>query len=199
VRRKGEIEMSVEQDLKDLMTQMWEQSAQPIKSENSFFSKIAVNILKESPLGHSLIARDGTIIWVNETYSNALGYKPHELMFKKNVFDITHDIPDSDFLKNLEASFRFGKVRRGQGRYNCFRKQWSHKNGQVVTGICKSNVFTLDGNFSAMMSWVSFEERMGEYSEIAQIRKRDKEAVEIEIFQAENRIRELKIEHERLN
>jgi len=191
--------MSVEQDLKDLMTQMWEQSAQPIKSENSFFSKIAVNILKESPLGHSLIARDGTIIWVNETYSNALGYKPHELMFKKNVFDITHDIPDSDFLKNLEASFRFGKVRRGQGRYNCFRKQWSHKNGQVVTGICKSNVFTLDGNFSAMMSWVSFEERMGEYSEIAQIRKRDKEAVEIEIFQAENRIRELKIEHERLN
>lgn len=191
--------MSVEQDLKDLMTQMWEQSAQPIKSENSFFSKIAVNILKESPLGHSLIARDGTIIWVNETYSNALGYKPHELMFKKNVFEITHDIPDSDFLKNLEASFRFGKVRRGQGRYNCFRKQWSHKNGQVVTGICKSNVFTLDGNFSAMMSWVSFEERMGEYSEIAQIRKRDKEAVEIEIFQAENRIRELKIEHERLN
>jgi len=181
------------------MNQMWEQSAQPIKSENSFFSKIAVNILKESPLGHSLIARDGTIIWVNETYSNALGYKPHELMFKKNVFEITHDIPDSDFLKNLEASFRFGKVRRGQGRYNCFRKQWSHKNGQVVTGICKSNVFTLDGNFSAMMSWVSFEERMGEYSEIAQIRKRDKEAVEIEIFQAENRIRELKIEHERLN
>lgn len=59
--------------------------------------------------------------------------------------------------------------------------------------------FTLDGNFSAMMSWISFEERMGEYSEIAQIRKRDKEAVEIEIFKAENRIRELKIEHERLN
>ena len=191
--------MSVEQDLADLMSQMWEQSAQPLKSENSFFSKIAVNILKESPLGHSLLARDGTIIWVNDTYAKALGYKPEELMFKKNVFDITYDIPDGDFLKNLEASFRFGKVRRGQGRYNCFRKQWNHKNGQVVTGICKSNVFTLDGNFSAMMSWISFEETMGEYSEIAQIRKRDKEAVEIEIFQAENRIRELKIEHERLN
>jgi len=191
--------MSVEKDLADLMSQMWEQSAQPLKSENSFFSKIAVNILKESPLGHSLLARDGTSIWVNDTYAKALGNKPEELMFKKNVFDITYDIPDGDFLKNLEASFRFGKVRRGQGRYNCFRKQWNHKNGQVVTGICKSNVFTLDGNFSAMMSWISFEETMGEYSEIAQIRKRDKEAVEIEIFQAENRIRELKIEHERLN
>ena len=50
-----------------------------------------------------------------------------------------------------------------------------------------------------MMSWVSFEERMGEYSEIAQIRKRDREAIEIEIFQAENRIRELKIEQDALN
>ena len=191
--------MSVEQDLSDLIAQMWEQTERPLNIKNSFFSKIAVNLLQESPMGHSLLARDGTIIWVNETYANALGYKPHELMFRKNVFDITHDIPDSDFLKNLEASFRFGKMRRGQGRYNCFRKQWLHKNGQIVTGICKSNVFKLDGDFSAMMSWISFEERMGEYSEIAQIRKRDKEAVEIEIFQAENRIRELKIEHERLN
>ena len=191
--------MSVEQDLSDLIAQMWEQTERPLNIKNSFFSKIAVNLLQESPMGHSLLARDGTIIWVNDTYAKALGYKPDELMFKKNVFDITHDIPDGDFLKNLEASFRFGKVRRGQGRYNCFRKQWNHKNGQVVTGICKSNVFKLDGDFSAMMSWISFEERMGEYSEIAQIRKRDKEAVEIEIFQAENRIRELKIEHERLN
>ena len=191
--------MSVEQDLKDLITQMWEQTERPLNIKNSFFSKIAVNLLQESPMGHSLIARDGTFIWVNETYANALGYTPNELMWKKNVTEVTYDIPDSDFLKNLEASFRFGKMRRGQGRYNCFRKQWLHKNGQIVTGICKSNVFKLDGNFSAMMSWVSFEERMGEYSEIAQIRKRDREAIEIEIFQAENLIRELKIEQDGLN
>mgnify|MGYP003648058893 CR=1 FL=1 len=126
-------------------------------------------------------------------------FTPNELMWKKNVTEVTYDIPDSDFLKNLEASFRFGKMRRGQGRYNCFRKQWLHKNGQIVTGICKSNVFKLESDFSAMMSWVSFEERMGEYSEIAQIRKRDREAIEIEIFQAENRIRELKIEQDGLN
>ena len=90
--------MSVEQDLSDLIAQMWEQSAQPVKSENSFFSKIAVNLLQESPMGHSLITRDGTIIWVNDTYAKTLGYTCDELMFKKNVFDITHDIPDSDFL-----------------------------------------------------------------------------------------------------
>ena len=52
--------MSVEQDLSDLIAQMWEQSAQPLKSENSFFSKIAVNLLQESPMGHSLISRDGS-------------------------------------------------------------------------------------------------------------------------------------------
>ena len=159
-------------------------------------------VIDNAGIGISAVAKDGTYLYVNKVYSEELGYTDKkeiapgvfvpELFFTK-VGQVTIDIPKHHVIKAIEAGFKFGTTRKGQGDYNAFRKQWRHKQGHTVTGICRSNVYDL-GGMPAMFSWISFKKRNNYYENLADVKRHSIEELEHKISAAYNRIDELKIE-----
>ena len=133
---------------------------------------MANSILEYLPCGISAVAKDGTFLYVNDLYQKTLGYSFDELVLKKTVMEITTDLPARQVLQNLEAAQTFGRVRKGVGSYNVFRKKWICKNNQIVAGVCKASRFYFKkAGMSVVLSMISFEERPGEYDKVFDFHK----------------------------
>lgn len=144
-----------------------------LESEEIVVDDLASSILEYLPLGISIVAKDGTYLYVNELYSRKLGYPAEDLVLKKSVMDITLDVPPEQLLKNLKAASIFGTARRGVGIYNLFKKTWRHASGGTVTGVCKASRFYFKkGGLPCIVAMVAFEESCGEADVILDVGQR---------------------------
>jgi len=159
-------------------------------------------VIDNAGIGISVVAKDGTYLYVNKIYSQELGYTDQKEiapgvfvpeLFFTNLADITVDIPPPSVIKALESGFKFGTTRAGHGDYNTFRKEWRHKLGHTVTGICRTNLYQL-GAMPAMYSWISFAKNKSRYRKIAKVKELSVLELRFEKHKAYSRIRELDIE-----
>lgn len=138
-----------------------------LENEEIKVDDLASSILEYLPCGISIVARDGTYLYVNDLYAKKLGYSYEELVLKKTVMDITVDLPPEDLLQNLQAAHHFGQVRKGVGSYNVFKKTWRHATGQTVAGVCKASRFYFRKNgMTCVIAIIAFEEKIGEYDKL---------------------------------
>jgi len=143
-----------------------------LENEEIEVDDLANSILEYLPCGISIVAKDGTYLYVNDLYCKKLGYSYEDLVLKKTVMDITVDLPPEDLLQNLNAAHHFGRVRKGVGMYNCFKKSWRHANGQTVAGVCKASRFYFRKNgLTCVIAIVAFEESPGEYDNLIDFHK----------------------------
>jgi|TARA_B110000503_G_scaffold129013_1_gene200769 PAS domain S-box-containing protein len=134
-----------------------------LESEEIAVDDVATSILEYLPLGISIVAKDGTYLYVNQLYCKKLGYRAEDLVLKKTSMDITTDMAPEKILKNLEIASIFGTARRGVGVYNLFKKTWRHAEGGEVTGVCKASRFYFKkGGVPCVVAAVAFEEVAGD-------------------------------------
>ena len=141
-----------------------------LESEEIVVDDVATSILEYLPLGISIVAKDGTYLYVNELYSRKLGYPAEDLILEKTVMDITVDVPPEELLAGLKAASIFGTARRGVGIYNLFKKTWRHAEGGTVTGVCKASRFYFKkGGLPCVVAMVAFEEVAGDADEVLDV------------------------------
>jgi PAS domain S-box-containing protein len=84
-------------------------------------------IFESAAVGLTLVDLQGTILVVNATFAKMLGYKPEELVGKKNAqFALAHDIDDHKVLLEELCSQRRDKIVK--------EKQYVHKSGDIIWG-----------------------------------------------------------------
>lgn len=95
------------------------------------------NLFDQSTVGLVLAKMDGTLVDVNETYANIIGYTVEEAK-QLTYWEITpeqYNLIEKEKLKELEE----------HGRYSAYEKEYMHKNGQLIPVKMSGIILEKDG------------------------------------------------------
>tara|TARA_R100001510_G_scaffold57488_1_gene65747 strand:+ start:4757 stop:5722 length:966 start_codon:yes stop_codon:yes gene_type:complete len=101
-----------------------------LKEINSSTNSLVDNM----PLGLSIVTRSGKFLWANEVYAQKIGYELYDLLFSRNIEDIT--------IQSLaEVNFDQEIISSSHWRYKIYK----HKNGHNVSAKIKTKKTTYNG------------------------------------------------------